>query len=110
MSSTALTIIEQPDVTQSLEAMRRHLSIKQMDAPRAVEVYCDDARLHLAAMHLAFSAILVWHGLKAMPSGINAWAGKHLSRVPRTHLFTLSASSFIGWGAAVYLTVLLIWR
>lgn len=56
MSSTALTVIDQPDVTHSYEAMRRHLSVKHMDAPREIaEEPSIAAQLALASMHLAFA-------------------------------------------------------
>lgn len=53
MSSTALTIIAQPDVAHSFEAMRAHLAVKSLGQPLPItEEPSVASRLILASLHL----------------------------------------------------------
>lgn len=110
MSSTALTIPAR-GLPEGFGNLAQYLGDYTYTAPSVIiQESGPFAQFVLAGVYLRLAAMLIWHGLAALPGHIDRAAHRRLAAVPRTHLLAASASGLVGWTAALCLFVLFIWR
>jgi len=109
MSSTAL-IIQQRGLTDSFGELAQYLGNSTHLPDIIVQEAGPGAQFRLAWVYLRLAAVLIRHGLAALPGHANRAAGAQLARIPRSTLLALSTSGFIGWGGFISVTALFIWR
>jgi hypothetical protein len=110
--TSATALVTQETLPRSFDELARHLRVTAYPVARVVidQEPGVGAQYALAAMHLGFASMLIWHATRALPGAVNAAACRRLARIPRTKLLMLSTSGVVGWTWAIAVTVLFIWR
>jgi hypothetical protein len=110
--TSATALVPASNLPRTFDELARHLRVTASPVPRVVidQEPGVGAQYALAAMHLSFASVLIWHATRALPGTVNAAACRRLARIPRTRLLMLSTSGVVGWTWAIAVTVLFIWR
>jgi hypothetical protein len=110
--TSATALVAQQNLPCSFDELARHLRVTSYQVPRVVidQEPGLGAQYALAAMHLTFASVLIWHATRALPGAVNAAAHRRLARIPRTTLLATSTLGIVGWAWAIAETIIFIWR